>query len=574
MPIRPLLMSIALLLLCLSHAVAAPDEIVNPAANIVEESARSITVVVWVVVIGVGLLAGIFLMLKIMKEVGGMQSAKDPTTAAIDAALKAEKKGDHLKAAMNYEVLGDHAKAAPNFERARDFAKAAHHYESAGQYDRAIANYKKAGNASKVGALFLKTGKYADAARLFKSKGDSYRAAQAFEKMGNKLAAAREYSEARQYLHAAKMYKDERMYREASQMYYRYLQNEPIHEQNLDKYYTYAAFLMMCEELDEAYAVYEQIVEVDRGFRDAAAKHKLIGIRIGKIEPEPEEVVEAITEEQPAAAQAAPSVIEAPDDKALQQTEVDDLFESLSARHLEQEQFHAEQEIAKAEAATQADTAHTDTAQADSAPAASAHVAHAEPAPVPQPRMEEKAAQPKQATVPEPASPAKTEAQQKPEHSRPAAPVNSLRAMIDSGPIEPRQAMRIWMQLLKRLHEKHGSGTHLGCIPPESIIMDGGNIRIEPTKRHVAEYTAPEIQSDAVTPDGQTDVYVMGVILYEMIAGSLDEFGRKYPIDLAPGVPEWMDMMIMKCVERDRGLRYRDVDEVAAFVMAKAASGG
>ena len=146
---------------------------------------------------------------------------------------------------------------------------------------------------------------------------------------------------------------------------------------------------------------------------------------------------------------------------------------------------------------------------------------------------------------------------------------SSLKSLINSGHLEPAYSLRIWMQILKQLDSMHSSDKFFGCISPDSIFIDmENNIRLEEPREYQDVYTAPEVL-DGDKPDGQSDVYAMGVILYEMITGTTETIGTKYPIDYVSDLPEWLDHLIMKSLD-EKPSRYRGVDEVSSIVMMKA----
>ena len=58
--------------------------------------------------------------------------------------------------------------------------------------------------------------------------------------------------------------------------------------------------------------------------------------------------------------------------------------------------------------------------------------------------------------------------------------VFTLRSMIHAGRMEPRYSMRLWVQVMRALAERHGAGVVLGCLTPDSIVIDmENNVRIE-----------------------------------------------------------------------------------------------
>jgi serine/threonine-protein kinase len=102
-------------------------------------------------------------------------------------------------------------------------------------------------------------------------------------------------------------------------------------------------------------------------------------------------------------------------------------------------------------------------------------------------------------------------------------------------------------------------------------ILPEGESRAAPT----AYYLSPEqIQSDLVIP--QSDVYALGVVLYELLAGvvpfdgtSAAEVAQKHltmqPVPLSQrraGVPGWIDKVVRRALEKDPVARYGSVEEL------------
>jgi tetratricopeptide (TPR) repeat protein len=146
----------------------------------------------------------------------------------------------------------------------------------------------------------------------------------------------------------------------------------------------------------------------------------------------------------------------------------------------------------------------------------------------------------------------------------PLAVTPTLRSLISGSRMEPKYSMRLWIQILRSLAERHRSGTFFGAISPEQILVDmQNNVEILERQGVGGPYTAPEVLAGA-PPDAQADVYAMGVILYEMVAGDLENLGTRSPIQVQSDVPGWLDALIMHCLETDPARRYRDLDQISA----------
>jgi hypothetical protein len=64
------------------------------------------------------------------------------------------------------------------------------------------------------------------------------------------------------------------------------------------------------------------------------------------------------------------------------------------------------------------------------------------------------------------------------------------------------------------------------------------------------------------------------VILFELVGGSLEHFGKKRAGEIFPDVPPWLDELIAHCTATAAG-RYHTVEEVsAALLKLKSAAQG
>lgn len=100
-------------------------------------------------------------------------------------------------------------------------------------------------------------------------------------------------------------------------------------------------------------------------------------------------------------------------------------------------------------------------------------------------------------------------------------------------------------------------------------------------------YMAPE-QAEGKPVDHRTDIYALGLIAYEMVTGETPFTGDsvfqvmyqrvtqrpKDPRELNPGIPESLARVILRCLEKEPGLRYQTAQEILIDLDARRSSSG
>lgn len=167
------------------------------------------------------------------------------------------------------------------------------------------------------------------------------------------------------------------------------------------------------------------------------------------------------------------------------------------------------------------------------------------------------------------------------------------------GPVPPAVAVNLVAQLANALAYLHGRGIVHGDVKPGNLIVpaDGGPVRLadfgvarrvrrsgeEPRATHATpEYVSPEVVEGAA-PSPASDVYAMGVVLFELLCGRspfkggtpLDVLGRHRQCTVVPpaGLPAPVWPLIERCMAPDParrpdartvGLRLREVESALA----------
>ena len=163
-----------------------------------------------------------------------------------------------------------------------------------------------------------------------------------------------------------------------------------------------------------------------------------------------------------------------------------------------------------------------------------------------------------------------------------------------SGRIDIPKALFLAKQVSEGLAEAHELGVVHRDLKPSNIMIDkAGNARIMDfgIARFIKakgitgsgvligtpEYMSPE-QAEAKEVDYRSDIYSFGTILYEMVTGKLPFEGDtplsiamkhkgeipKDPREFNPQIPEDLSLLILKCMEKDKGSRYQSVKEIIA----------
>ncbi len=110
-----------------------------------------------------------------------------------------------------------------------------------------------------------------------------------------------------------------------------------------------------------------------------------------------------------------------------------------------------------------------------------------------------------------------------------------LKALLREGPLEPERAVRICAQVADALDLAHARGLVHRDVKPSNVLLDanehvyladfgltkrtGDGRTVEPGLFGTIDYVAPEqIRGDDV--DGRADIYALGCLLYECLAGT------------------------------------------------------
>ena len=157
-----------------------------------------------------------------------------------------------------------------------------------------------------------------------------------------------------------------------------------------------------------------------------------------------------------------------------------------------------------------------------------------------------------------------------------------LGAVINGRPLNVRRALEFAINLADALAEAHGVGLIHGDISPDTIMItpkdrakfvnfglaaftaSGANRLKAPTP-----YVSPE-EIDGRAPDGRSDIYALGAVLFEMLTGRQRSRGVVLR-GLNPKVPPEVDDIVARMLAANVDSRARSAATIAAELRSVAA---
>jgi hypothetical protein len=181
----------------------------------------------------------------------------------------------------------------------------------------------------------------------------------------------------------------------------------------------------------------------------------------------------------------------------------------------------------------------------------------------------------------------------------------SLKDLLENGPVSVEQAVGIASQMADALDAAHRRGLVHRDVKPGNILLsrDGHPVltdfgiakalyeatRLTHTGSAIGtpDYMAPEQLSTGQAVDGRTDIYALGIVLFEMLTGwapfhaptpmaTLYKQMNELPPALSQvnvAIPSWLETAVNKALAKKPELRYQQASEFAAALRQRHGQG-
>lgn len=175
----------------------------------------------------------------------------------------------------------------------------------------------------------------------------------------------------------------------------------------------------------------------------------------------------------------------------------------------------------------------------------------------------------------------------------------SLKAIVrESGPLDPAVAIDTVIQILRAARFAHRRGVIHRDLKPHNVILDeegrarvtdfgiaragASDMTMTGSIMGTAQYLSPE-QAQGYAVSAASDIYSVGVILYELLTGAVPFEGEtavaiafkqvsavpRPPSALNPALPRSLDAVVLRALAKDPHERYADDDELIAALQVE-----
>ena len=165
------------------------------------------------------------------------------------------------------------------------------------------------------------------------------------------------------------------------------------------------------------------------------------------------------------------------------------------------------------------------------------------------------------------------------------------------GSLSWRETLNITEQILHALEHAHSKGVIHRDIKPQNIMLlknglikvaDFGIAKLPDTDTFTVtdkaigtvNYISPEQATNEGPIDERSDLYSVGVLMYELSCGELPFTGDtpvavaykhvndtpKHPRELKPDMPQGLDQIIMRAMEKSPDMRYQSAKQMLAHI--------
>jgi len=170
----------------------------------------------------------------------------------------------------------------------------------------------------------------------------------------------------------------------------------------------------------------------------------------------------------------------------------------------------------------------------------------------------------------------------------------SLKTVVrEQGALDPQTAIDIVTQILRAARFAHKRGVIHRDLKPHNVILDeegrarvtdfgiaragASDMTLTGSIMGTAQYLSPE-QAQGHMVSGRSDLYAVGIILYELLTGAVPFDGETAvaiafkqvsaepppPSDCQPGVPAALDAVVLRALAKDPARRFADAEEFIA----------